>query len=43
MSLSENISIIDMKYGDPDDMDERTKKLLDKKPKLFEFTSKSSS
>ena len=34
MSLSENISIIDMKYGDPDDMDERTKKLLDKKPKL---------
>jgi acid phosphatase (class A) len=34
MSLAENLSIIDMKYDDPKNMDERMVKLIEQKPKL---------
>jgi len=34
LSLAENLSIIDMKYGDPKDMNERVERLIEQKPKL---------
>jgi hypothetical protein len=34
MSLAENLSIIDMKFDDPKNMDDRMKKLVKQKPKL---------
>jgi len=35
MSLADNLSIIDMKYDDVDNIDERQRKLLEEKPKLI--------